>query len=209
MGRTRTTLLLMAALLLGAALLSPVGAAVTCNAVGEAHDIGGGRFEYCVTVTWGFLGFAVPDRVDVALPSIDDCPFYNPENPFQATYVVPQDGVSAAAPGCHDVTGMPVQQINWVGEIRFGESDCWLPGAHIAYENAGSTVDCSPLSDDTGTFCFTSYGIPMPDQTYYEGIVIKAGDLCLVCDYTGPLPECNIWSPVETTSWGTIKSLYR
>jgi len=205
----KTTLMLVTAVVLGAALLSPAGAAVTCSAVGEAHDIGGGRFEYCVTVTWGFMGFAVPDRFDIALPSLDGCEFYNPDNPFQASYIAPSGGVSDAEQGCLNVQGMPVQHIEWVGEVRFEEADCWLPTLHVAYENVGSTVNCTPLSDGSGTFCFTSYGIPMPSQTYYEGVIIKAGDYCLVCDYTGPLPECNIWSPVETTSWGTIKSLYR
>lgn len=205
----KTGLLAVTAVLLGAALAGSAGAAVTCNAVGEAHAIGGGQFEFCVTVTWGFMGLAVPDRFDIVLEHLEDCDFYNPDSPFQANYVVPEGGVSDAAPGCLDVQGLPAQQVEWVGEIRFEDPDCWVPTMHIAFENTGSTADCSPLSDGSGTFCFTSYGIPMPERTYYEGILIKAGDSCLVCDYTGPLPDCNIWSPVETTSWGTIKSLYR
>ncbi len=207
--RVKTITLLGTAVLLGAALLSPAGAAVTCSAVGQVQDIGGGQFEFCITVTWGFMGFAVPDRIDIALPNLDGCDFYNPGNPFQSSYVVPTGGVSEAAQGCMNPQGVPAQQIEWVGEIRSEEEDCWLPSLHIAYENTGSTAGCSPLSDGSGTFCFTSYGIPMPSQTYYEGVIIKAGDYCLVCDYTGPLPECNIWSPVDRTSWGTIKSLYR
>ncbi len=209
MVRAKAAVLIATAVLLGAAFVPPAGAAITCNAVGQAQDIGGGRFEYCITVTWGFMGFAIPDRVDLALPSLDDCGFYNPDNPFQASYIVPTGGVSEAAAGCMNVQGAPVQQIEWVGEVRYEEEDCWLPTLHIAYENTGGTINCVPLSDGSGTFCFTSYGVPMPSQTYYEGVIIKAGDYCLVCDYTGPLPECNIWSPVETTSWGTIKSLYR
>jgi hypothetical protein len=209
MRTTKLALVASTAILMGAVMAGPVGAAVTCDAVGEAYSIGGGQFEYVVTITWGFMGYAVPDRFDIALTHLDDCDFYNPDNPFQSDYIVAVGGTSEAAPGCVNGQGAPVTEIEWVGDIRFEEADCWLPTLHIAFENTGSTESCMPLSDGTGTFRFTSYGIPMPQQTHYEGIIIKAGDVCLVCDYTGPLPECNIWSPVEQTSWGTIKSLYR
>ena len=205
----KLTLVSLTAILIGAALAGPAGASVTCSAVGDAHSIGGGQFEYVVTITWGFMGYAVPDRFDIALPHLADCNFYNPDNPFQSDYIIPVGGETEAASGCLDVGGAPSDVIDWVGEVRFEDPDCWLPTLHIAFENVGSTESCSPLSDGTGTFRFTSYGIPMPEQTHYEGVIIRAGDVCLVCDYTGPLPECNIWTPVETTSWGTIKGLYR
>jgi hypothetical protein len=209
MGRIRTAVVTVTALLLGAALPSTAGAIVACEAVGEVNEVGDGRFEYCVTVTWEFLGFTVPDRIDIAVPHLDDCEFYVPGDPVLGEYLVAGVGQSDAEPGCFNAQGRPTEQIAWVGEIRFDEADCWLPTLHVAFENTGATQSCLPLSDDSGAFCFTSYGAPLPEDTYYDVILIKAGDLCLVCDYTGPLPDCNYWSPVETLSWGTIKALYK
>ncbi|MBD3348258.1 MAG: hypothetical protein GF400_03550 [Candidatus Eisenbacteria bacterium] len=209
MDHIKLTVVGVTAIVLGAMLAGPAGAAITCEATGEAYGIGGGQFEYSVTITWGFMGYAVPERFDIALAHLEDCEFYNPDSPFQEDYIVPIGGQSEAAAGCCDNQGLPTEQIEWVGEMRFDEPDCWLPTLHVAFENTGSTSQCAPLSDGTGVFRFTSYGIPMPVQTYYGAVVIRAGDMCLVCDYTGPLPECNIWSAAETTSWGTIKGLYR
>lgn len=209
MGHLRFTIAAVTAILLGAVLAGSAGASIACDAVGEAYPMGDGRFEYCVTITWGFMGNAVPDRFDIVLEHLEDCEFYVPGNPFYADYLLPGGGHSEAAAGCFDAQSAPTNQIEWVGEIRLDEPDCWVPTLHVAFENTGSTKSCLPLSDGSGTFCFTSFGIPLPVETYYDVILIKAGEFCLVCDYTGPLPDCNYWSPVETTSWGTIKSLYR
>ena len=209
MRHLRTILVAAAAVLIGVAMTAPVLGAVACDAVGEAFPIGGGQFEYRVTITWGFEGAALPDRFDIVIAHLEDCGFYDPEGRLGAAYVVPGLGASTAEDGCLDAQSAPAAEIEWVGEVRLEDPDCWLPALHIAYENTGATESCLPLSDDTGVFCFTSYGAPMPAETYYDVILIKAGDFCILCDYTGPLPDCNVWSPVETTRWGTIKALYR
>jgi hypothetical protein len=206
---SRAVVVGVVALLLGAIVAPPAWSVVACGATGEAQATGDGTFTYRVTVTWGFEGQAVPERIDLALTELVDCEFYNPEDPIQALYVQPGTGTSAAAPGCLDVQGAPRETIDWVGEVRYEDPDCWLPTLHIAYENTGATESCLPLSDDTGVFTFTSHGLPLPVYTYYDALLIRAGDLCIVCDYTGPLPDCNMWSDVDRTSWGTIKSLYR
>jgi hypothetical protein len=209
MGSLRTVLVAAAAILVGVAIASPGAAAVACEAVGEASSIGGGLFEYRITITWGFMGAALPDRFDIVIAHLEDCGFYEPGGQLGADYIVPGHGASTAADGCLDVQGAPTTEIQWVGEVRLEDPDCWLPALHIAYENTYATESCLPLSDDTGVFRFTSFGFPMPVETYYDVILIKAGDFCIFCDYTGPLPDCNAWSPVETTRWGTIKALYR
>ena len=117
MRHLRTILVAAAAVLIGVAMTAPVLGAVACDAVGEAFPIGGGQFEYRVTITWGFEGAALPDRFDIVIAQLEDCGFYDPEGRLGAAYVVPGLG--------------------------------------------------------------------------------------------GPLPDCNVWSPVETTRWGTIKALYR
>jgi len=209
MSHLKLTLVAVTAVLLGALLAGPAVAVVTCEAVGDVATIGGGQFEYTITVTWGFMGYAVPERFDFALAHLTDCDFYDPEDPFQQNYIIPVGGQSVAAGGCTDAGGLPTDSIEWVGEVRFEDPDCWLPMLHLAFENTGSTESCLPLTMGTGTFSFTSYGVPMPVETHYGAVLIRAGDQCLVCDYTGPMPECNIWCPTERTSWGTIKCIYR
>jgi hypothetical protein len=209
MRRVSTLLVAAAAVLLGACLAGSASAAVVCSAVGYAQPNGDGTFTYCITVTWGFNGYAVPERIDILLDNLAQCQFYNPTNPIQAEYIVPLGGTSTAAEGCHDNSGYPADGIGWVGEVLNQDPDCSVQALHVAYTNTGTTSECQPLSEDDGIFCFESYGIPLPVQTHYEGIVIRAGEFCLVCDYTGPLPDCNFWSPVSQTHWGTIKALYR
>ncbi len=209
MRHLRRSVVAATAVLLGAILAGPAAAVVVCGATGEAVSNGDGTFTYCITLEWDFGEFAVPERIDVLLPELEDCEFYDPGNPGQADYLLPGSGTSAAQPGCVDGQGDPVETIEWVGEIALEDPFCWAPTLHIAYTNTGGTSQCDPLTADVGVFCFTSHGLPLPDYTYYENIVIRAGGLCLVCDYTGPLPDCNMWSPVEHSSWGTIKGLYR
>ena len=205
----RTFVIGAAVVLFGAAITAPALATVACEAVGVAYPIGGGQYEYNVTITWGFDGAALPERFDIVIAHLEDCGFFQPEDAGKVQYLVPGLGSSTADGDCRDFLSEPSDEIQWVGEIRFEDPDCWLPALHIAYENTGATELCLPLSNDTGLFRFTSFGIPMAPETYYDAILIKAGDFCIPCDYTGPLPDCNVWSPVEATRWGTIKGLYR
>ena len=168
-----------------------------------------GTFTYTITLDWDFAGVVVPERIVLKLEQLVDCQYYNPDIPIQAKYIQPGYGASTAAEGCLDVSGAPCGEIQWVGRIAMEDPDCWVPMIHIAWINDGETRDCEAITADTGVFEFDSYGAPLPPYDYYGVIVMRAGDYCIECDYTGPLPDCNMWSPVESNSWGTIKSLYR
>jgi len=209
MKRARIVLVAAASLLFGA-LMAPVAhGVVACGATGEVTEGPNGTFLYTVSITWDFAGFALPEEINLVLPTLDECEFYNPGNPIQALYVVPMGGVSEAQPGCYNVQGMPVDDIAWVGAISELDEFCGIDAIHLEFTNTGSTPNCLPLSADTGLFTFTSYGVPAPSAMYYDAIVIRSGDICVVCDYEGPMPECNMWAPVESLHWGTIKALYR
>jgi len=197
------------AILLGACLAAPLHAASACGATGVAVENDGGTFTYTITLEWDFAGVAVPERIVLKLETLEDCQYYNPDIPIQAKYVQPGLGSSMAADVCLDVAGMPSDMLQWVGRIALDDPDCWVPMRHIAWINDGDTRDCEALTADTGVFEFVSYGAPLPSYEYYGAIIMRAGDYCIECDYTGPLPDCNMWSPVEAHSWGTIKALYR
>lgn len=197
------------ALLIAGVCVPQAFGATACGAVGEVEPGPNGTFVYSVTVTWDFNGAALPEEINLVLPTLVDCEFYQPGNPLQTKYVVPLTGVSLAQSGCYDVAGAPTDEIQWIGAMRFEDQYCWIDGTHIEYTNSGPTMDCLPLWADSGVFQFTSYGAPLPVMTYYDAIVIRAGDDCIVCDYEGPMPDCNLWAPVQTIGWGTIKALYR
>ncbi len=209
MKRMSMCVAVLAAFLIGGVCVPQALGAIACGAVGEVTEGVNGTFVYTVTVTWDFNGAALPEEINLILPTLVDCEFYTPGNPLQTKYVIPLTGVSQAQPGCYDVTGLPTSQIQWVGAMRFEDQYCWIDGTHVEYTNSGATVNCLPLSADSGVFTFSSYGAPLPTATYYDAIVIKAGADCIVCDYEGPMPDCNLWAPVKTMGWGTIKALYR
>lgn len=197
------------AVLLIAGLAGQAAAAVACGAVGEVVENHGGTWTYTITVTWDFNEAAVPERFILVLDELDDCMFFDPENPIQENYIMPGPGTSEAAPGCFDVTGAPSSELVWSGEIRRDDVDCWVPSLHLAYENVGPTADCEAVSAGEAVFTFDSYAMPTDTLPYYDAIVIKAGPYCIVCDYTGPLPGCNDWNSVQEMHWGTIKAIYR
>jgi hypothetical protein len=196
-------------LLLGAGLTVPALAAVSCGAVGEVYETNEGTYTYTMMLTWDFGGAATPDRIGLSIEHLMGCDFYDPQNPVQQDYIIVHDGYSQADGECYDTSGEPVDDIVWVGGLAMDDPDCWMPVLHLYWENTGSTIDCIPMTSDSGTFSFTSYGTPIDSQVYYGAIVIKAGEYCIVCDYEGPLPDCNNWAPIEERHWGLIKSLYK
>ncbi len=198
------------ALLLSAAFALPAMGVIACGATGEVA-IGQGQdyYVYTITVNWDFEGGESPDRVMLSLDHLVDCPFYDPDDPIQQLYIVPQTSWSPTAGECINATGQPVDQISWVGGMAMDDPDCWLPTLHISWENSGLTADCEPETAGSAQFVFNSYGMPINDQMYYGALMIKAGPYCIECDYFGPMPDCNTWAPVEVTRWGTIKALYR
>lgn len=191
-------------------LTSGAVAAVACSAVGEAVAFNDSYWRYYITVTWDFHDAAIPDRFSVSLSHLDDCPYYSPDIPEQQNYVQLRRAYSTAEPGCIDVDGNPQRNIYWEPELVYEDPDCWMPGRHLQWENDGLTADCEPVTADSATLQFLSKGIPIGPDMYYDAILIKASDgTCVICDYFGSLPDCNDWVPVETSSWGTVKALYR
>jgi hypothetical protein len=202
-------LAVVAAVLVSSVSATNAVAAVACGAVGHVQEGPNGSFIYTIEVLWDFEGAALPEEINLVLPTLLDCEFYQPGNALQSHYVQPLSGTSTAQPGCLDVAGAPSSVIDWVGAMQFEDQFCWIMGPHAQFTNTGDTPDCLPLDADTGVFVFSSYGAPLPTAAYYDAVVIRAGDECIVCDYEGPMPDCNLWAPVERVHWTTIKALYR
>lgn len=195
---------------LSVALAVPALGAVACSATGEAVQYGSDTWTYHVYVTWDFKGAALPERFNVSLEHLDDCFHFDPDNPTQEDYIVLRRGFSEADSGCVDTEGMTRYRLFWESEIVFGDPDCWMPSRHITWRNDGLTEPCDPLTAGEADLRFISRGVPIGPSPYYEAILIKASDgTCVVCDYFGPMPDCNAWSPAETATWGTVKALYR
>jgi len=194
--------------LLAAATAAPSGAAISCYAEGTLQPNANGSFTYIVSVTWDFNGIVVPDRVALVLEHLDDCPYIDPENPSQS-FLIPRDGWSDAEAGCLDEGGSPTDEIVWKSTLELDDPDCWAPHLQISYANTGPTASCLPLTADTGRFTFSSFASPLPAMEYYNVVVIHAGSFCIYCDYIGPLPDCEPFTPAGQFGWGMIKALYR
>jgi len=195
---------------LSAALVAPALGAVACSATGEVVPFGADMWTYSIYVTWDFKSAALPEHFSLSLEYLDDCSHFDPDNPDQADYIVLRRGFSSTPPGCVDTEGTPRTSLVWESQIDDENPDCWMPSRHLTWRNDGLTQNCDPLTADTAQLRFVSRGVPIGPTTYYDAIVIKADDgTCVVCDYFGPFPDCNWWNPVEGTTWGTVKALYR
>lgn len=198
------------AILLSAVFALPAMASIACGATGQvAIEPGEDYYVYTITASWDFNGAASPEAVLLNLDHLIDCPFYDPDDPIQQQYIIPETSYSDPLGECLDLTGMPTSQIEWVGGMSMEDPDCWLPTLHVYWANNGPTMECDVPTAGTAVFTFRSYGMPADDQMYYGAFIMKAGGYCVECDYFGPMPDCNTWTPVEKQSWGTIKALYR
>jgi len=209
MNRWTLTTIIVAGLL-ATLLPAPALAATACSATGEVEPFGDDAWTYYVTVEWDFHEAAIPVRFNLSLEHLNDCFHYDPENPEQDNYVMTRRGFSAADSGCVDTGGLPRNSIHWESSVVFDDPDCWMPWRHLTWENTGITVDCLPLESGEALLRFVSSGVPIGPALYYDTIMIVASDgTCVVCDYFGPLPDCNAWSPLEAQSWGMLKAIYR
>ena len=206
----KTVCAALVAALLSGALVVPALGAVACSATGEVEPFGSDSWTYHIYVTWDFKDAAVPERFNLSLEHLDGCFHFNPDNPNQQDYIVLRRGYSAADSGCVDTEGLPRHSLHWESELVFDDPDCWMPWRHLTWRNDGLTAPCDPLVADQAHLRFVSRGVPIGPTMYYEAIVIKASDgTCVVCDYFGPMPDCNWWNPVEGATWSTVKALYR
>ncbi len=206
----RTVSVALATTLLSAVLAVPALGAVACSATGEVEQFGSDLWTYYVTVTWDFEEAAIPERFNLSLEHLEGCSHYDPENPNQQDYIVTWRGLSLADSGCVDTEGVPRSSIHWEGYTAFDDPDCWMPWRHLTWRNDGLTEACDPLPAGDALLRFVSRGVPIGPAMYYDAILIVASDgTCVVCDYFGPLPDCNEWSPAEGSSWSMVKALYR
>jgi len=206
----RAVFVVLATAFLSAALVVPAMGAVACSATGEVEPYGSDAWTYHVYVTWDFNEVALPERFNLSLEHLEDCFHYNPESPNQQNYVVTRRGFSEADSGCVDVDGTPRNNIHWDSELVFDDPDCWMPWRHLTWRNDGLTEPCDPLTAGEAHLQFISRGVPIGPTMYYNVIQIKASDgTCVVCDYFGPMPDCNEWNPVEGATWSMVKVLYR
>ena len=206
----RALLVALATMLLGAVLVVPALGAVACSATGEVEAFGGDAWTYHVYVTWDFGEIPIPERFSFSLAHLDDCFHYDPDSPNQQDYIVTQRGFSEADSGCVDTGGIARNTIVWESEVVYDDPDCWMPWRHLTWRNDGLTEPCDPLPVGEAHLRFVSQGVPIGPTMYYDAILIKASDgTCVVCDYFGPMPDCNWWNPVEGATWGTVKALYR
>ncbi len=198
------------AMLLVAALAGPTLAAVACSATGVTEPFGDDEFYFYVTVNWDFNEAARPAGFNLSLEHLDGCSHYDPENPNQEDYILLRRGFSLVDTTCYAENGALEPRIHWEPYLEFEDEECWMPSRHLAWRNDGLTQNCIPTTAGEATLRFVSSGAPIGAAMYYDLIVIKADDgTCVVCDYFGPLPDCNEWSPVEGSSWSTIKALYK
>jgi len=85
-----------------------------------------------------------------------------------------------------------------------------MPWCHLTWLNDALTEACDPLPAGEALLRFVSSGVPIGPVMYCDAILIAASDgTCVVCDYFGPLPDCNSWSPSEGSTWGTVEALHR
>lgn len=206
----KTIQVALVTLVLSAVLVAPALGAVACSATGEVVPFGTNTWTYNIYVTWDFEELAVPEHFSLTLEHLDDCFFFDPDNPEQDDYIVLRRGSSEAAAGCVDTEGLARYRLHWESALEVENEDCWMPSRHLTWRNNGLTEFCTPLPADVAHLRFVSRGVPIGPAEYHDAIVIKADDgTCVVCDYFGPLPDCNAWTPVEGTTWGMMKALYR
>jgi hypothetical protein len=167
-----------------------------------------GRYKYVVTVWWRFGSPRAPEQINLLLPHVEGYDGFDPANPDQAL-LVPGLGASTVAKACSDTLGQPAQEIIWIGEVGSFEPECQLRGLHLAYRNNGPTMFCEAVSQGDAILSFDAKGQPLPEDTYYNAVVIRTGDYCALCDYTGPMPDIEPVSAVSEMRWGTLKALYR
>jgi hypothetical protein len=68
--------------------------------------------------------------------------------------------------------------------------------------------DCEPGAANSAHVCFYSVFVPAPPAVHPDALGIKFGLNTGTGPLEGPLPMCEV-SPVDETTWGTIKHLYR
>jgi len=207
---TRSAALGVSAALLLFALAAPAFGAVACSATGEVQVLDNDRWTFFVTVDWDFHENARPVRFNLSLEHLDGCIHYDPDAPNQQRYIETRRGFTEADSTCVDVDQNPSHNVVLEGYVEMEDPDCWMPGRHLTWRNDGPTPDCVPKMAGSALLRFVSRGAPIGPTMYYDAITIVADDgTCVVCDYFGPMPDCNMWSPVESSTWGTVKALYR
>ena len=154
-----------------------------------------GMWKYCIEIGWD-TGWHGLSHTQVFI-ELEACLLYCDEGFF---VFADTTGSGPGEGGC---------TVTYHGEfLCFG--DPTVPGDDgptIKFEYHEGT-GCEPGSAGSATLCFYSEGFPTDPDLFVDSLGIKYGTEIGTGDLEGVLPSC-ITTPVESTSWGTVKALYR
>lgn len=163
-----------------------------------------GLWKYCLDIEWDAsdMGDQGMSHISLFLGFGLDCPCACDEGIFAAA------DTAGSGPGIDPITGEPCTVYYHTSFLCEGDPNFpSYPYPTIKAEyHEGS---CEPDLTGTANICFySSFGPTDPDTTV-GALGIKAGTQTELGDLVGVLPLCECGSPVENSTWGTVKSLYR
>lgn len=156
-----------------------------------------GYWRYCIEFSWttNEIGGKGMSFVNFFI-DLGDCPCACDPG----IVVFPEDvGTGVGENGC---------ELDFVGIYDCG-GDPHFPerGPSIKFESACN--GCEPGPRGAATVCFYSMFEPGDDGGHRDVLGIKSSLATVTGDLVGVLPICVCGSPVEPSSWGVVKGLYR
>lgn len=195
--------------ILSVAMLTVLLAAITAQA--QTDYIGGsatairitepgleGYWRYCITIDWNVSEYPEAARgqshVTMVL-GLDECLGYCGE----ACFVFPDTvGMSDGIGGC---------EVHYYAELDI-EGDPTIPPATVTLKFEPYPAECEPDVAGTASVCFYSLFPPRTVDSDPGSLWIKFGQFVEEGFITGRLPSCST-AGVETSTWGSIKRLFR
>lgn len=105
-------------------------------------------------------------------------------------------------------SGMVDCQLDYRGEFLCRD-DPSFPGSGPTVKFEDCQPGCEPSGMGAAVVCFYSAFPPGQPGTHADVLGVKAGKMTSTGDLTGTLPMCVCGSPVQATTWGTVKAIYR
>lgn len=175
-----------------AEVVSGVGTVESYNELG--HE---GYWRYCLDVTWDTaeLGDHAMSFVNLFI-GLGDCPCACSPGvivfPEPAGVGVGEHGCQFLLEGVYDCHGDP-----------------HFPGGGPSVKFEPAAGSCEPGPKGSARLCFYSAFSPAAPATESGALGFKSSTHTITGDLTGTLPVCLCASPVEESSWGMVKALYR
>lgn len=156
-----------------------------------------GFWKYCFDIhwntnPWGAQGLS---HADVFL-SLEECAAACDPGRFASADTV---GSGDGEGGC---TVYYLGEFLCEGDPNFPE----FPFPTVKFEHYSG--DREPGAVNSAHVCFYSVFLPAPPAVHSDALGIKFGQNTGAGPLEGPLPMCEV-NPVDQTTWGTIKQLYR